>query len=134
MSKKKGGGASIAERIDAMEEAYEFMLAYAARGLVGEEEGDDAGVRPFLQQLAAALDDLGAAAAAAAGQLPAGPAEACIAFAAVLADDAAKSLAAVRLVLTLPSIGSQIIDNLNANIHLRAVLADLFLLDETLKA
>ena len=63
MSKKKGGGASIAERIDAMEEAYEFMLAYAARGLVGEEEGDDAGVRPFLQQLAAALDDLGAAGA-----------------------------------------------------------------------
>jgi hypothetical protein len=32
-----------------------------------------------------------------------------------------------------PSISSQLIDNLNASIHLRALLTDLFLLDEILR-
>ena len=41
--------------------------------------------------------------------------------------------AAIRLVLAQSSIGSQLIDNLNASIHLRALLTDLFLLDEALK-
>jgi hypothetical protein len=31
------------------------------------------------------------------------------------------------------SIGSQIIDNLNASIHIRALLTDIFLIDEALK-
>ena len=44
-----------------------------------------------------------------------------------------KASAAVRLVLAQPSIGSQLVDNLNASIHLRALLTDLFLLDEALK-
>ena len=48
--------------------------------------------------------------------------------------DARSSLAAVELVLEQPSISSQLIDNLNASIHLRALLTDLFLIDELLKA
>jgi hypothetical protein len=32
-----------------------------------------------------------------------------------------------------PSISSQLIDNLNASIHLRALLTDLFLIDEILR-
>jgi hypothetical protein len=48
------------------------------------------------------------------------------------------SLAAMELVLGQPTISSQFIDNLNANIHLRALLTDLFLLhgvlSERLKA
>ena len=47
--------------------------------------------------------------------------------------DARSALAAVRLVLAQPSIGSQLIDNLNASIHVRALLTDLFLIDEILK-
>ena len=43
------------------------------------------------------------------------------------------ALAAVRLVQAQPSISSQLVDNLNASIHLRALLTDLFLLDEILK-
>jgi hypothetical protein len=42
-------------------------------------------------------------------------------------------LAALKLVLAQPAISSQLIDNLNASIHLRALLTDLFLLDEILK-
>ena len=43
------------------------------------------------------------------------------------------ALAAVQLVQAQPSISSQLIDNLNASIHLRALLTDLFLIDEILK-
>jgi hypothetical protein len=36
-------------------------------------------------------------------------------------------------VLAQPAISSQLIDNLNASIHLRALLTDLFLIDEIFK-
>ena len=55
------------------------------------------------------------------------------AFVSVLDHDARNARAAVRLVLAQPSIGSQLVDNLNASSHVRAVLTDLFLLDEALK-
>jgi hypothetical protein len=48
----------------------------------------------------------------------------------VLDRDAHDSLAAIELVLAQPAISSQLIDNLNASIHLRALLTDLFLLSE----
>jgi hypothetical protein len=37
------------------------------------------------------------------------------------------------VVLAQPAISSQLIDNLNASIHLRALLTDLFLLGEILR-
>ena len=61
------------------------------------------------------------------------PAEQYQAFFAVLDRDAHDSLAAIELVLAQPSISSQLIDNLNASIHLRALLTDLFLLSEIVK-
>jgi hypothetical protein len=48
----------------------------------------------------------------------------------VLDRDAAASLSAVRMVLAQPAISSQTIDNLNASIHVRALLTDIFLIDE----
>jgi len=56
------------------------------------------------------------------------------AFIAVIGRDGSDAQAALRLVLAQPSISSQIIDNLNASIHVRALLTDLFLIDEVLKA
>ena len=47
--------------------------------------------------------------------------------------DARDSLAAIELVLAQPVISSQLIDNLNASIHLRALLTDLFLVSEILR-
>ncbi len=55
------------------------------------------------------------------------------AFLAVIERDSAAALAAMELVLAQPAISSQLIDNLNASIHLRALLTDLFLLDEIAK-
>jgi len=40
---------------------------------------------------------------------------------------------AIGMVLDSGAIGSLLIDNLNASIHLRALLTDLFLIDEVLK-
>ena len=54
-------------------------------------------------------------------------------FLAVLDRDAKDSLAAIELVLAQPAISSLLIDNLNASIHLRALLTDLFLIDEIVK-
>jgi len=51
----------------------------------------------------------------------------------VMRQDAAKASAAIRLVLSRPAMTSQLIDNLNASIHLRALLTDIFLLDEALQ-
>jgi hypothetical protein len=55
------------------------------------------------------------------------------AFLSVLERDSKDSLAAVELVLAQPKISSQIIDNLNASIHLRALLTDIFLIDSVLR-
>jgi len=42
-------------------------------------------------------------------------------------------MAAIQLVLAQPTISSQLVDNLNASIHVHALLTDLFLIDEILK-
>jgi len=109
------------------------MLAYAAQGLPNEH-GSAAGsqIREFLRKCDQALDGLAEAAGQAARQLDvdAAPYDA---FVGVLDHDARHAGAAIRLVLAQPSIGSQLVDNLNASSHLRAVLTDLFLLDESLK-
>ena len=56
------------------------------------------------------------------------------AFISVIDRDARDAQAAIQLVLAQPAIGSQMVDNLNASIHLRALLTDLFLIDEVFKA
>ena len=55
------------------------------------------------------------------------------AFCSMMERDASDSLAAVELVLAQPSVSSQLIDNLNASSHLRALLTDLFLFGEILR-
>jgi hypothetical protein len=61
------------------------------------------------------------------------PASTFLAFRDVLEGDARAALAAIELVRAQRSISSQLVDNLNASIHVRALLTDLFLLDELLK-
>ena len=122
-------------RCDTIEEAYEFMLAYAAQGLTGEATSGSGGqVREFLGRAATALTGMGDLLAAAIERDRLEPAERYRAYAAVVDRDARDSLAAIELVLAQPSISSQLVDNLNASIHLRALLSDLFLIDEVLKS
>jgi hypothetical protein len=120
-------------RCNAIEEAYEFMLAYAAQGLPNEH-GSASGsqIREFLRKCDHALAGL-ADAARACARKRGGPAP-YEAFINVVERDVQGAQAAVQLVLAQPSIGSQLVDNLNASIHLRTVLTDLFLLDDVLKS
>lgn len=122
----------LRQRSDAIEECYEFMLAYAAQGLPGDAGSQSGGqLREFLRRAVEALAGLSSAYKIAVAGLQ--PAERYEAFLDVLDGDARDSLAIVELVLAQPALSSQLIDNLNASIHLRALLTDLFLIDEILK-
>ena len=124
----------LKERIDQVEAAYEFMLAYAAQGVTGEEEGGSATeIRAQLKRSDGALAGLTSLLKAAVKKKRLGPAERYRAFIRVIEQDAAIARAAIRLVLAQRAISSQLVDNLNALIHLRALLTDLFLIDEVLK-
>jgi hypothetical protein len=124
----------LGDRCDAIEECYEFMLAYAAQGLPSDQGSQSGGqLREFLGRAVEAVSGLAVAYAAAVKQEGLHPAERYQAFLAVLDRDASNSLAAIGLVLAQPAISSQLIDNLNASIHLRALLTDLFLIDEIFK-
>ena len=81
----------------------------------------------------AALDGLSRAATSSQQPLDRTSSEAFAAFLEILDDDARKARAALQLALAQTSISSQLVDNLNASIHLRALLTDIFLIDEVLK-
>ena len=123
----------IEKHCETIEECYEFTLSYAARGLPGEEGGEAGGqLRNYLTRAVEAMRSLEQSCAAAMEQEQLAPAQKYGAFFAVLKRDAEGAIAAIELVLAQPRIGSQLIDNLNASVHLRALLADLFLITEIL--
>ena len=119
----------VRSRIETIERSYQFFLGYAAKGLT-TDQGAKAGpeLRNVLTDIEAALTGLPEVVRAAAGDDE--PADAWDDMADVVRGDARAALAAVRLVAAREAISSELIDNLNANIHLRAVLTDLFLVDE----
>jgi hypothetical protein len=124
----------LARRVDAIEAGYELMLAYAAQGLPSDTMATNGGqLREYLRRFDEALTGLAeryreyvvsqdqVARAAVEGFLD------------VLSADARSAQAGLRLVMAQPSISSQLVDNLNASIHVRALLTDIFLIDEALK-
>ena len=124
----------VSARCSTIEECYEFFLAYAGQGLSGKETSAASGqLRGFLDRAAEAITGLAEVFSAAVKQENLQPADRYLAFLAVLDRDARDSLAAVQLVLAQATISSQLIDNLNASIHLRALLTDVFLIDEIVK-
>jgi hypothetical protein len=106
------------DQIEAVETAYEFLLAYAAQGREDDVDGPGQKSRDVLvgldQALASLHDQLG-------DEIP---------FHAVVTEDIGKTRKALSLVLNQPRISSELVDNLNASMHLRAVLTDLFLISE----
>jgi len=124
----------IEQQCETIEACYEFTLSYAARGL--PDDGGDSGrlLRDHLTRAAEAMRRLEQSCADVLEEEQLAPPEKCEAFFDVLKRDARAAVAAVELVLAQPAIGSQLIDNLNASIHLRALLADLFLVTEILGA
>jgi hypothetical protein len=126
--------ADFQKRVEAIEAGYEFLLAYAAQGRHTDRgSAPERSVRNFLQNMEAALADVRAAALSCAKQRNAALVKDCAAFFDAFDKDAAVAQGAIRLVLAQDDISSQLVDNLNASIHLRALLTDVFIVDEALK-
>ena len=109
---------ALKEHIETIEAGYEFLLAYAAQGRIGEDRSHPG---PY------ASDTLGAMQAALDGikfalDPTADP------FYAVLHNDIDKARALIDFVLNTPPLSSEAVDNLNVSIHLRTVLTDIFVL------
>ena len=117
--------AGLRKQIEAIEEAYEYMLAYAAQGRAEEGAGPDgAHIRIFLAQfeaaaiaIAAELDD------ALDGDETAG-------FRGALARDSETVLSALRIMQLRDNIPSEVVDNANGLIAIRSYLTSLFFLDK----
>ena len=110
---------SLHDNIDVIESGYEFLLAYAAQGRDSDEGPGGSEVRTTLTGMSEAAANI-------ATDLGGNESN----FSAVVVDDAGKAGAAIELVLAQQKISSELVDNLNASIHLRALLTDLFLLSE----
>jgi hypothetical protein len=125
----------LARRADAIEGGYEMMLAYAAQGLATDQgAANSSQLRDHLTRFDTALTGLSQAYRECAAALGVGPKEAIDGFLKTLDADAATTQAALRLVLGQPGISSQMIDNINASIHVRALLTDVFIIDEVIKS
>ena len=112
---------TLHDSIEVIESGYEYLLAYAAQGRDTDEGPGGSEARTtltgMLEAAGSIITDLSA------DESDFGP---------VVTDDARKARAAIALVLAQEKISSELVDNLNASIHLRALLTDLFLLSETL--
>ena len=110
------------------------MLAYAAQGVADDRESSAGSqLRELLSRAVSAASGLPEAYAATVVALGVGPEQPYKDFLNVLHADTTKALAAMRLVLAQPRISSQLVDNLNASLHVRMLLTDVFLLDEVLR-
>ena len=122
----------LQQQVDAIEGGYEFLLAYAAQGLATDEgNANSEQLRTYLRRMDEGIAGLEPAVRVVIGA--AGAAQDFDDFLQVLTRDAAAARAALRIVQSRKGISSQLIDNLNVSTHLRAVLTDLFLLDEAVK-
>ena len=126
--------AELSNRADAIEGGYEMMLAYAAQGLATDQGAANSGqLRDHLKRFDTALTGLAQAYRESAAALSVGPADALDALLKTVERDAATTQAMLRLVLGQPGISSQMIDNINASIHVRALLTDVFVVDEIIR-
>ena len=134
MTVSKTAAEALQERINVIEESYEFCLAYAAKGVNAEmARSQDTQVRECLRREAQVLPELADVFGRLVEERSVSTPERYHEFIDVLRRDASDALAAIRLVLAQAGITSQMIDNLNGLIHLRALLTDAFLIDEILR-
>ena len=119
----------LSGRIDVIERGYEYLLAYAAQG-----RQDDAGteLRDTLARMHEALGGMQGLVHQVFGGSPdsAGVSH----FIDAVERDVQVARGALGLVLSRERIGSLLVDNLNASVHVRALLTDLFLVEQALKS
>jgi len=120
--------------LDAIEGAYEFFLAYAAQGMSTESEGTRVAgqFRRYIDGMAGAVDRVPALLDRLIEEEEVAAPDRLRAFGEVLRSDAMRASAAIEVVRAQPFATSQLVDNLNASVHVRTLLTDTFLLDELL--
>jgi len=118
---------AMRDAIDAVEESYEFMLAYAAQGRRHEAQDEGTSkIRDYLNRFAVALDAMASAAPPVLAGKAAKP------FCERFLADMAVMRSVIALLLDKPSISSDMVDNTNGLIAVRAFLTDLFFIDQAL--
>jgi hypothetical protein len=126
MNETMARAATMRDAFDRIEEAYEFMLAYAAQGRKREtqEGAGESQIRQYLKRFQAALGDLEQTSVD----------EMSDAGAAAFADRFQSDIATVRsvidILLSRHSITSDMIDNTNGLVAVRAFLTDVFFIDQ----
>lgn len=120
----------LSQRIDLIERGYEYLLAYAAQGRQHDQGSE---VRATLERIYSALEGLKPLAQAALA-LESSPAYDVAPFLDALERDARTARAAIGVVLSRAKISSLLVDNLNASVHFRALLTDLFLVEQAIKS
>ncbi len=118
--------AAMRAAFDIIEEAYEFMLAYAAQGRKQEnaEGSGESQIRQHLRRMEAALIDCESAIAHGLGG-PEGTA-----FTARFRDNLKVMRSVIGLLQSTPSVSSEMVDNTNGLISIRAFLTDVFFIDQ----
>ncbi len=123
--------AAIRQNIEIVEEAYEFMLAYAAQGRMEEGAGaDGAHIRTFLERFAAAAGQmkLQAVVLMAGGKADGG------ALLDSFQRDSDIVLSVLQLLLGRDNISSEMVDNTNGLIVMRSYLTTLVFIDKAVIA
>ena len=124
----------LKRRVDAIEGGYELMLAYAAQGLPRDQSSQTGGqLREALGRFEAALTGLADLYRQLILAEQPDRAISYEAFLEVLTRDAQAAQAAIRVVTVQSGISSLLVDNLNASVHVRTLLTDVFVIDEALK-
>ncbi len=126
--------AELKDRTDTIEEAFEFMMAYAAQGRDQEDPSEGGGIRSWLAKAAAALEDFYQLAQDQAKSTGSIEVEEWTEFLEILKTDAARAQALIAFAQSQPSLSSELIDNLNGTNHIRTILTDIFLLDSAFEA
>ncbi len=121
--------AAIRQNIEIVEEAYEFMLAYAAQGRMEEGAGPDgAHIRNFLQRFAEAA---GGMRSQTKGLMAGGKSDG-----GALLDSFQRDtdivLSILHLLLGRDNISSEMVDNTNGLIVMRSYLTTLFFIDKAI--
>ena len=110
-----------------IEVSYEYMLAYAAQGRPTDKGESQSPVREYLDKMFIACEALLLS-------LEKNKKLNTQYFVKTIINDVNTTRSMLGLVLEMSDISSQIVDNLNASVHLRAMLTDLFVLEDILKA
>ena len=126
MSSNMERAAAMRAAFDRIEESYEFMLAYAAQGRKtdADQGGNESQIRQYLNRLASALNDLQNAWGEGYGD------NAGQEFGERFMADLMVVRSVISFLQNAPDISSEMVDNTNGLIALRAFLTDVFFVDQ----